>query len=429
MTTFTLFTATTSGLASNTHYPNQAIITDAADLEAAARFEHVAAEYQGNQRSTHGFVTSDCLVMDIDNDHTENPDEWVTPQGLADLLADVEFMTATSRNHNTSKHGTPARPRFYVYLPIGPVTDPATYAGLKKSLADRFDFFDAGALDAARFLYGHPVPQVEAFTGTLLVDQWLTRRAEQDAFAAFDAVTLAIGEGSRNATLSRFAGRVLIRYGDTEQARILFDRKAALCNPPLPTPELEAIWRSALRFAGRVAKDPSYIKPAVYQALTSLKPNDYTDVGQAEALATEYADKIRYSLSTHWLVYEGGVWVENDLLAQAVAQELTIRQLDEAQNMLAQAHTLMADTATDTIAAAPSKTKGVASLSDLQQVAYQRLQEASDYYKFVRGRRQSRNIAATPKKPNPCSKCGPATWIPTRTCCAHPRAPTSSPKV
>ena len=314
MTTFTLFTATTSGLASNTYYPNRATITDAADLEAAAHFDHVAAEYKGNQHSTHGFVTSD-----IDNDHSENPDEWVTPQGLADLLASVEFMTATSRNHNTSKHGTPARPRFHVYLPIAPVTDPGTYAGLKKSLADRFTFFDAGALDAARFLYGHPAPQVEAFTGTTTVDEWLTSQAEADAFAAFDAATLAIGESSRNATLSRFAGRVLIRYGDTDQARTLFERKAALCDPPLPTPEVEAIWRSALRFAGRVVKDPSYVKPAVYQALTSLKPDDYTDVGQAEALATEYADKIRYSLSTHWLVYEGGVWVENDLLAQAGA--------------------------------------------------------------------------------------------------------------
>lgn len=59
MTTLTLFTATTSGLASNSHYPNKVTITDAADLEAAARFDHVAAEYQGNQRSTHGFVTSD----------------------------------------------------------------------------------------------------------------------------------------------------------------------------------------------------------------------------------------------------------------------------------------------------------------------------------------------------------------------------------
>lgn len=39
MTTLTLFTATTSGLASNSHYPNKVTITDAADLEAAARFD------------------------------------------------------------------------------------------------------------------------------------------------------------------------------------------------------------------------------------------------------------------------------------------------------------------------------------------------------------------------------------------------------
>ena len=127
---------------------------DDTDLEAAARFDHVAAEYQGGQRSTHGFVAPNCLMMDIDNDHTENPNEWVTPQGLADLLADVEFMTATSRNDGKSKHGTPARPRFHVYLLISPVTDPATYAGLKKSLADRFTFFDAGATSALVGLNG-----------------------------------------------------------------------------------------------------------------------------------------------------------------------------------------------------------------------------------------------------------------------------------
>lgn len=55
----------------------------------------------------------------------------------------------------------------------------------------------------------------------MLVDEWMTRQAETDAFAAFDAATVAIGEGNRNATLSRFAGRVLIRYGDTEQAHTL----------------------------------------------------------------------------------------------------------------------------------------------------------------------------------------------------------------
>ncbi|MCI7305498.1 MULTISPECIES: phage/plasmid primase, P4 family [Actinomycetaceae] len=402
MSVFTLFTAHAAGCQTNTIYPYKAPITSAADLEAAARTDHVAAEYLANQRSSHGFVSSDCLVMDIDNDHTEDPADWVTPQDLAGQLADVEFMTATSRNHNLPKGVKAARPRFHVYFPIQQVTDPAAYAGLKKSLADQFTFFDPGAVDAARFLYGHPTPQVETFTGTMTIDQWLTTQAEVDAFAAFDAATMTIGEGSRNATLSRFAGRVLIRYGNGDQARALFDRKAALCDPPLPQAEVEAIWRSATKFASKVAADPSYISPAAYQALTSLKPDDYTDVGQAEAMATEYADKIRYSMATHWLVYDGGVWVENDLLAQAVAQELTTRQLEEAQALLEQASTLMADTgATQAIASASSKAKGIASLSQAQQAAYQQLEDATAYYKFVLGRRRSANIAATLKEAQP----------------------------
>ena len=401
-TPFTLYTATTHGVAANTHYPNRATISSAADLQTAATLDHVAAEYAGNVRSTAAFTVSDCLVMDVDNDHTDNPQDWVTPQDLADELPGVEFMTATSRNHHASKHGGPPRPRFHAYFPITPVTDPAIYTGLKKSLSDRFVFFDPGALDAARFLYGHPGPQVEAFTGTMLVDEWLADRAGVDAFAAFDESTLTIGEGSRNATLSRFAGRVLIRYGEGEQARTLFDRKAALCDPPLPGGEVEAIWRSAVRFAGRIARDPSYVKPAVYAALTSLRPDDFTDVGQAEALATEYADRVRYSLATHWLVYEGGVWVKNDLLAQAVAQELTARQLEEAEAMVERARVLMRDTGADTVLeTASSKAKGVAALSRPQRVAYRQLEEATEYRAFVLGRRKSANIAATLKEAQP----------------------------
>jgi len=48
----------------------------------AARFDHVAATYAGDKRGTSSFLESDCVVMDIDNDHTNNPDEWITPAAL-----------------------------------------------------------------------------------------------------------------------------------------------------------------------------------------------------------------------------------------------------------------------------------------------------------------------------------------------------------
>ena len=57
-----------------------------------------------------------------------------------------------------------------------------------------------------------------------------------------------IPEGSRNATMSRFAGRVIKKYGDTEKAYQTFLEEAAKCVPPLDNTELSTIWHSAQRF-------------------------------------------------------------------------------------------------------------------------------------------------------------------------------------
>lgn len=308
MTPMTLFCADIAGQETNKHYPHQHDITTPDELKEAVRFDHVAAQYQGNLRGNANYETSDCLVMDVDNDHSENPEDWIAPDDLADLLPGVALMTATSRNHMKPKGLSVARPRFHAYFPITPTTDANEYAGLKRLLAARFDWFDRQALDAGRFIFGTQNPEVTMVDGAQTVDAWLDEVQDQDLFAQFDADTQAIGEGSRNSTMSRFAARVLIRYGNTGQARELFDRKADLCRPPLGDAELEAIWRSATRFATKIAADPDYLSPEAYANLTSLRPRDMTDVGQAATMAEEYADKLRYSPATDWLVYNGSFW-------------------------------------------------------------------------------------------------------------------------
>lgn len=93
----TLFCATVQGQAGNSYYPNSQVITSAADLGAVVVWDHVAAGYAGGHRANKNFITSDCLVMDVDNDHTDNPDEWVTPDALPTLLPGVTVATAPSR--------------------------------------------------------------------------------------------------------------------------------------------------------------------------------------------------------------------------------------------------------------------------------------------------------------------------------------------
>ena len=95
----TLFTSGQTGNQTTTVYPNQVIVTDEQTLIQAVQFDHVTARYQNNTRSTTNFLQSDVVVMDIDNDHTENPDEWVTAEMLEELFDDYQFALATSRNH------------------------------------------------------------------------------------------------------------------------------------------------------------------------------------------------------------------------------------------------------------------------------------------------------------------------------------------
>ena len=139
-----------------------------------------------------------------------------------------------------------------MYFQIEPVTDADQYAALKKEIQKMFPFFDDNALDAARFIYGSETDTPVWHDGPTTIDT-LVARLSDESWA--DGV---IPEGSRNATMSRFAGRVLKRLGDTVEAHKAFMERATTCMPPLDDEELDKIWRSAQRFYKKIAESPDY---------------------------------------------------------------------------------------------------------------------------------------------------------------------------
>ena len=141
----TMFTADCTGQAANCSYPNRRMVTTPEEMWEAVRFDHVCAEYKGNYRSIGNFARSDVVVMDIDNDHTEDPAEWITPEKLDRMLPDISYVIAFSRNHMKVKDGKAARPKFHVYFQITETSDAGWYAALKKGIKKRFDFFDGNA--------------------------------------------------------------------------------------------------------------------------------------------------------------------------------------------------------------------------------------------------------------------------------------------
>ena len=150
----TLCCATCVGKAANCVYPNKVVVDNAADMESAVAVDHVCATYTGNRRGNSNFIEADVIPMDIDNDHSDNPADWITEDKMEELFGDVDYVLVPSRHHMLAKDGKSERPRYHAYFPIEKCTDAAQYTAMKTAIQKAYPFFDDNALDAARFLFG-----------------------------------------------------------------------------------------------------------------------------------------------------------------------------------------------------------------------------------------------------------------------------------
>lgn len=335
---FTLYASNCAGSLSNSIYPNKHIITDETSMKAAVEFDHVTAEYKNKHRSNSDFISADNVPMDCDNDHSDDPNDWVTPLEVAMAFPGVVFIVVYSRSNMKPKNGKSPRPRFHVYFPIPPITDAAAYTALKKRIAAEFPYFDKNALDSARLLFGVPIPQVEIYNGDISVVDFL----DNADFEKWDSDSASVPEGSRNSTMSHYAGRIIKRLGNTDEAYRQFLKQAEKCSPPLEDSELRTIWNSAVKFGKKVAKQDGYIPPEQYDLGFNLKPEDYSDIGQAKVLAREYGGELVFTDATDYMRYDGIRWAESKQLAVGACEDFLDKQLDEAKTALEKAQqTLM----------------------------------------------------------------------------------------
>ncbi len=406
----TIFTANCIGQAANCSYPNRVTVSTPEQLREAVKADHVCAEYKGNYRGIGNFIRSDVIVMDIDNDHSEEPAEWITAEKLEEIFPDMEYMLASSRHHLLPKEGKSARPRYHIYFPISEITDAEVYGNLKKALQKEYPFFDGNALDAARFIFGADCEEVLVHDGWMTIDEEIdvSQVAEEEDFDSEDSESASGGqilEGSRNNTMSRFAGRVLKRYGITEKAHEAFLEHAKKCDPPLPESELKTIWNSAVKFFKKsIVNQEGYVPPDEYNTdfeSASLKPEDYSDIGQAKVLVREYGNELKYTSATDFLRFDGECWREDKQMAIGAVEEFLDLQLQDAMDEVARVEKALEDAGVpkESIQAGPKELLKEVD-GKLIPLVYM-LMGAQTYLKFVQKRRDYKYIvsAANTAKP------------------------------
>ena len=382
----TFYTANCRGNAKNSLYPNKRVIDNEQDFLEVMAFDHVCAEFKNYRRSGENFLSADTEVMDCDNDHSDDPADWIRPGELPEQIGhEVAFAVVPSRNNGKPKDGKSARPRFHVYFPHDPITDGDACAALKRAIQQKFPFFDAHALDAARFILGNPTEEILWHEGEITID-CIVKPQEK-----------SIPQGQRNSTMSHFAGRVVKRYGATEKAHQIFMEEADKCDPPLPDEELASIWQSACRFAEKVQSQEGYVSPEDYNdefCRETLKPADYSDIGQAKVLAKEYGVELRYTAATDYIRFCGEYWIESKQQAVGAAEEFLDLQLADAKDDVRRAKQALLDAgvAEDDITAGGKALEK--KISGGQTDAYLAYLSALAYQAFVMKRRDMKYVVS-----------------------------------
>lgn len=395
-----LQTANVTADAKNCSYPNKVTVTNASELQEAVKMDHVCAEYKNNYRSIDNFLKSNVVVMDLDNDHTDDPNEWITAEKLEELLPDISYAVAPSRNHMVAKNGKAARPKYHVYFEIEEITDSTEYAALKAAIHNEYPFFDGNALDAARFIFGADSGEAVWHEGWTTIDEDIVVEITNEETPSSSGPIL---EGSRNNTMSRFASRVLKKYGVTDKAREAFEIHAQRCDPPLEEEELNTIWNSAVRFYKKtIVTQEGYVAPDQYNAeFGSIKPDDYSDMGEARVLVEEYKGELLYTDATEFLSYDGICWRENRQKAVGAVEEFLDMQLVDSKGQFNECSQALIDAGIpEKVVRAGGKDLEKAIPDNLED-AYKEYLAAKAYYAFVMKYRNYKNIVNTQSAAKP----------------------------
>lgn len=258
----------------NCLYPNEVEVTDIESLKKAVSHDYVCAKYKDNYRSIDNFISSNCVGVDFDNDHSNNPDDWVTSTSIKEMFSGVPYLVHYSKSHMKPKVGKGKteygpRPRFHVIFLIDEITNADEYKALKERLYDYCPLIDPNAKDSARFLAGTNEPLVEYHEGTITLNKFLDDVISEKAFRELGEV---IPEGLRNATMHKIACSLLVKYGISDESKSKYREASSKCNPPLEKDELNLIWKSAAKFyKNKVVTNPSYTKPEIYNKPTEIK--------------------------------------------------------------------------------------------------------------------------------------------------------------
>lgn len=230
------------------------------EFEFAIKKDHLFSHVKGGVRGNQNFLNTELLWGDIDNTHSEIPDEWVTIQQFKKGFKDYKFILYTSKSHQISKDRKPPRDKFHVIFPLDePITDGEKVKNLHSELYRKYQFFDKSCKDQTHFFIGTDDCGKEMFCnweGSSIMKCLEEKKRSESSDTTEQLIEFVKPSGSgwgstggRNSDLTSIAGTLRNRFEISEEklTEVLTGINETF-DQPLPQDEVLSVGKSVSKY-------------------------------------------------------------------------------------------------------------------------------------------------------------------------------------
>lgn len=159
---FSLYSGTTSNQSQkhNQQYANHIYITNLYELiDVAESYSHTPHSFKTGKRLKTNWQKTNCLILDIDNSHSENEETWLDTNSVSQLIGAPHYIIP-SKSHMRWKtnidgsirknEGDSPRPRLHIYIPTEQdIEDADLFEYLSDTIKNQFTFDNVCLLDTS----------------------------------------------------------------------------------------------------------------------------------------------------------------------------------------------------------------------------------------------------------------------------------------
>jgi hypothetical protein len=227
-----------------------------AELVGVLKYDHVFSKLKNGYRSCKNFEKTKLLWGDIDNTHSEDPNDWVTIKSFKEKFKEFNWFLYTSKSHGLEKDGKTPRDKFHVVFPLDrEILDGKEVKELLIKLYDSFEPFDGQVKDQTHFFIGTDdcCKEFESNLDGRSIEKYINSSGNGSPNIDTKYITPSgngnhsLGNvGSRNSQLTSIAGFLRSKFGmvDNDLQSVLFGINQKNFNQPLSNDEVKTITQS-----------------------------------------------------------------------------------------------------------------------------------------------------------------------------------------